>query len=85
MTDQNSKLLEIGNKETLHLVLDLHKGICDIQLTLDIEYIRKVMDFYLWLKIWLSIFKKLSGRYSQKSARDVLKTNQTVQFKKQLK
>lgn len=85
MTYQNSKLLEIENKDTLHLVLDLYKGICDIQLNLDIEYIRKVMDFYLWLKIWLSIFKKLSGRYSQISARDVLKTNQTVQFKKQLK
>lgn len=84
MTYQNSKLLEIENKDTLHLVLDLYKVICDIQLNLDIEYIRKVMDFYLWLKIWLSIFKKLSGRYSQKSARDVLKTNQTVQFKKQL-
>lgn len=61
-THQNSKLLEKENKETLTLIIDLHKGKWNIQLTLDIGYMLKVVEFYLLLKIWLNIFKILSGK-----------------------
>ena len=58
ITCQNSKQLEIEDKISLHLA---------IQLNLEVQYSLKVIHFNFFLKIWVkSINKNLSGKYSQK-------------------
>ena len=95
-TDQNSKSLEIEDKVNITLVINyvVKYKKCTTQSNLEMQYLQKVMDFYLLLKnigknVGKNISKNLSVKYSQKRldhantfATDTLKTTSKTVIQK---